>query len=258
MENRHDKHRSQVQKDFLNNPSSRNAGKLAGAEAQLAAHQKYEKTRQAGEQRKKQNSSQDSQDPAPSPSYSQNSRPSEKSVWDALGRKAPHGGGYEEIDTIVNENSSARELFCEGRKCWRSVLNRKKATYWFTLSAEKGDPEAQCMLGRILYNSDQETAISLFIKSAKSGHWDAKYEVAILHVMGKGVQRDLDKAYNLMKEACVYFEGAKYKKSLKLLEKIIKAERKQNNTNAKIKAEIFQSQLIIEYNNFQNEFLDGK
>ncbi len=75
-----------------------------------------------------------------------------------------------------------------------------KAVEYFTKSAEKGEPCAQCSLG-VMYESgrgvrtaDPELAYYWYRRAALQGHAEAQYLLAVCYENGRGIERDLKKA----------------------------------------------------------------
>lgn len=81
-----------------------------------------------------------------------------------------------------------------------------KAVYWYTLSAEKGDPYAQNHLGVFLETGqglpvDYRKAFEYYQKAAQQRNVSAQYNLARLYMYGKGIPSEPQKAVPLFRKA---------------------------------------------------------
>ena len=71
--------------------------------------------------------------------------------------------------------------------------DRTEAMKWVTRSAEQGNAEAQCALGR--ETTDPKKAVKWLTKSAEQGNGVAQRELGYCYVKGKGVTKDDKEAF---------------------------------------------------------------
>lgn len=71
--------------------------------------------------------------------------------------------------------------------------DRTEAMKWVTRSAEQGNAEAQCVLGR--ETTDTKKAVKWLTKSAEQGNGVAQRELGYCYVKGKGVTKDDKEAF---------------------------------------------------------------
>ncbi|KAI8884622.1 HCP-like protein [Backusella circina FSU 941] len=82
----------------------------------------------------------------------------------------------------------------------------KKASQWYTISANKGDARALYRLG-IVHDEGKGTeknltiALDCYRKAADSGNVEAKYRLACIYLAGYSIPQDIIKAYFLFSEA---------------------------------------------------------
>ncbi|MEW8441343.1 MAG: tetratricopeptide repeat protein [Candidatus Thiodiazotropha taylori] len=101
------------------------------------------------------------------------------------------------INPVLSGIDEGREAFSEG--------NFDKAASEFRVSAEKGNPEAQFLLG-LMYTLDtwkknDVEAATWIKKAAEQGVPEAQYQLVSLYSYGKGVQQDMPKAFNWLNAA---------------------------------------------------------
>lgn len=84
-----------------------------------------------------------------------------------------------------------------------------KAFEYFKIAAEKGVPDAQYRLACFYDESygvvsiNRKRAAYWYKKAADQGHTIAKYNLAICYQNGDGVDKDLEKAFNLVQDAAI-------------------------------------------------------
>jgi TPR repeat protein len=92
----------------------------------------------------------------------------------------------------------------EGRNAFSSG-NYDKAAKEFRVSAERGNSEAQLLLG-LMYTLDawqinEEESAKWIKKAAEQDEPEAQYQLVSLYIHGKGVQEDMAEAYKWLNEA---------------------------------------------------------
>lgn len=86
--------------------------------------------------------------------------------------------------------------------------NQQKSISWFRAAADGKYAPAQCELGKLYAQGKVDNlgenhyeAAKLFKLAADQGYAEAKYELGIAYAEGHGVEKDMEKSYNLVKEA---------------------------------------------------------
>ena len=118
---------------------------------------------------------------------------SEKKAYDTFFSLAKSGD--------VDSQTMLGEMYLDGIGIG---VDQDKAFYWISKAAHSGDKEAEYLLGFMYENGisvavNLPRAVELYKSSADKGDLLAKYNLAIILKEGKGgVEKDVDKAYNLL------------------------------------------------------------
>lgn len=80
--------------------------------------------------------------------------------------------------------------------------DRQQAAMWFEKAAVQGHAGAMNNLGSIYAENDEyEKAVPWFQRSADKGYIEALYNLAMCYLSGKGVNKDVEKAKQLLQSA---------------------------------------------------------
>jgi TPR repeat protein len=88
-------------------------------------------------------------------------------------------------------------LYEEGQGTGHDPLD---AEYWYFQAAEQGDAEAQLRLAR-LYEGNQYMAATWYLKAAEQGVAEAQYMLGNCYATGKGLRKNLPKAFEFYLKA---------------------------------------------------------
>lgn len=135
-------------------------------------------------------------------------------------------------------------IFLEDGTAGREDLEQAEA--WYRKAAAKNDPEAMFRLAGILgikNNTETKEVMALIERAADLGHMQAQRKISIAYYDGKGVPRDLTKAF---KYECMAAEQGEPKSAYKAGRQLIEGEGIKKNfkeaarllkISAKLKAE---------------------
>ena len=103
-----------------------------------------------------------------------------------------------QTDSLETDFGSAKDLYEKGWQYYDGGIY-DLAVECYLKSAEQGNADAQCNLGKCYYNGegvkqDYEKAAEWYLKSAEQGDAEAQYNLGICYENGKGVKQDYEKA----------------------------------------------------------------
>lgn len=121
-------------------------------------------------------------------------------VWSIIGG-GDTGGGEDVVTQNDNEAAMISRMVENGNAAYERE-NYTEAYNWYNQAAEKGNADAQYMLGRMYRLSqgvatDNSSAAKWYRKAAEQGHADAQFFLGKMYFEGEGVAKDYAEAVRL-------------------------------------------------------------
>jgi TPR repeat protein len=84
---------------------------------------------------------------------------------------------------------------------WCRARSSDQALMWYLLAAEKGDVDAQNLLGEYLIELGRyEEALTILHRAADNNCRESQFQIGCIYYFGKGVEVDYYEAFNGMKK----------------------------------------------------------